>query len=114
MSDLHISTNATFRIEDMPPTECLFCSHKTAYFGYCGVDCSTCKASYDSDDFMGRTMMAIRESMGFDRKQFSKLIGYKPKTIKTYEFVRWTRPYRNKFIAFVTEFYKDKHLESQP
>jgi transcriptional regulator with XRE-family HTH domain len=57
-------------------------------------------------------MMAIRENMGLSRKELSGLIGYRPSTIKNYEFCNPSRAYWLKFKSFVKDFYSGNETAS--
>ncbi len=106
LSVTHIATSESFRFDDMPPTDCVFCNHQTAYFGWCGVDCSTCGASYDCDDFIGWSMQVIRQKLKLSRKELAEILGYAPSTVKKAEFVRVSKPYLKKFKEFVRLSYE--------
>ena len=101
---MHISTVGTFRFDDIAPTTCMFCEHKTAYFGYVGIDCTTCGARYD-DEFIGYCLSIIRLEMKLTRKQLGELMGYAPSTVKKAELCRVSKPYMAKFKAIVKAHY---------
>ena len=91
MSDVHIcSTRSLSAGVDLPAVECPLCLQKTLVRTWVDSECGTC--GLNTERYVGENLMVARRRMGLTRKQFGELIGYKPATVKKYE---WTNPSSN-------------------
>ena len=91
----HICTENTFFL-DAPKieAECAICK-RTAMLeiGYVGIRCPVCRKVFDGESGMSGIVMQRREIMKMNRRQIAEATGYKPSSVKRFEWVRCTRPY---------------------
>lgn len=100
----HICRTMTFRAGiDLPPMACPYCAHITLYPTWVTLYCTTC--GFDSEHYTVDNIRIVRQNMGLTRKQIAKALGYKPSTVKHYEFVETSRVYWHKFKAYVAQHY---------
>ena len=109
----HISNSDTFFIDPIKSTnksECPICLKMSHWEGgYIGVRHLCCKVVYDSEEFMGSIAKKRRELiLKLTRKELGKILGYSPKTIKQYEWVRCSNPYFNKLTAYVRKLNEEE------
>jgi len=104
---MHVCTTQSLRagLEHIAPTECRICEHKTVYTSCVGVECDTCGADFSHDN-LPDLMRQIRQQTGLSRQEIAKELGYKPSTVKKYEWTRTSDVYWVKFRAFILQFYK--------
>lgn len=60
---------------------------------YIGMKCSVCGALTDMSESWPDIVVKRRERLKLTRRQMAEATGYRPSSIKRYEFVRCTRPY---------------------
>lgn len=78
--------------------KCSICQTEAQHnLSYTAMRCATCGCSYDPFELTIPDIVKMqREKLKLTRKQTGAILGYSPKSIKRYEFVRCTRPYRAK------------------
>ena len=107
MIDLHISTQMT-GVDDLSDVEiCPTCGQETYYSGWHGKVCSTC--GRNTGFSMGKEAQAMREKMGFSRKELGEILGFAPVTIRNYEFAYCSKNYYNKFMGFAKKHWREKN-----
>ena len=103
-SNIHICTTKTFREGiDIPAFKCFMCGKETMYASWTGSNCDTCKA--DSEMYPSDLIRTVREATKLTREQIAKELGYKPSTVKKYEWTHPSNNYFKKFSEFILDFY---------
>lgn len=92
----------------IPPIICKWCDQKTLYLGRPHASCDTCYAELDQHTVTN--ILIVRMNTGMSRKQIAEKLGYSKNTVKNYEFNKPSEIYIEKFISFITEFYKLKDV----
>ena len=91
----HICTEDTFFLD--APTfegECVICKRTaTLELGWVGIRCSVCRKVSDGESGMPGIVRQRRELMKMTRRQIAEATGYKPSSVKRFEWVQCTRPY---------------------
>ena len=85
--------------------DCFMCGRETMFDDWVGAKCDTCGADTSWEGDYAGLVRSVRTRTMLSRKQFSKLIGLKPSTIKKYEFVYPSKKYYQKFRKVIAEFY---------
>ncbi len=70
---------------------------------YVGIRCTNCRIVFNFETTLGEYCHIIRQRLGLTRAKFGSLLGYSPKTIKTYEF---GIPSKSYYENVITEFRK--------
>lgn len=93
---IHIATTDTFFI-DAPVVEakCFICGVRCKHeIGWIEERCSNCGSVYSPFEItMPDVVRKRRELFNLTRRQFGELIGYKPASVKRYEWVECTQRY---------------------
>lgn len=76
------------------------------FAGWVSSECDTCGADTGCE-CLPDYMRTIRERTGLTRRQVAQAIGYKPSTVKNYEWTKTSKIYWEKFRLFIKEFYSD-------
>ena len=76
---------------------CPYCGFEGKHrLGWVAMQCSNCKSYWELESTLPDIVRKIREKLKLSRWELFKLIGYKPSTIKTYEFTKCTLIYYEK------------------
>jgi len=102
----HISTGDTFYAGCPEPSgwsECPVCGKMSkSQMGYTGIRHMCCRIELNDEDFMGSICKKRRTRiLRMSRKELGKKLGYSPKTIKQYEWVKCSKKYEQKLMAYI-------------
>lgn len=106
MNRMHISTGDTHYIdcpESPELSECPFCGKMSkSQMGWTGIRHMCCKIEINEEDWLGSICKTRRERiLKMSRKELGKAIGYSPKTIKRYEWVKCSRKYEERLREYI-------------
>ena len=78
-------------------SNCPYCNFQGEHrLGYVAMQCTNCKTYWELEETIPDIVKKIREKLKLTRWDLFKLTGYKPTTIKQYEFVKCSIPYYEK------------------
>jgi len=89
-------------------SKCPFCDFDGKHrLGWVAIQCTNCKTYWELEYTLPDIVKKMREELKLSRWDLFKLTGYKPSTIKRYEFTICTIPYYRKikelFIKKINE-----------